>query len=448
MYDIIIIGSGPGGYEVAVEAAKEGLQVLVVERARFGGTCLNEGCIPTKCLCHSAEILDEVRDAESLGITATDIKFDIQAAMARKDSVLDNLRGGIAMLMKTPGITVVEGEAKFKAGDAHTVEVGGEAYSAKHVFIATGSDTKYLPIPGAHSPRVLTSREMLQIDHVPERLVIIGGGVIGLEFAGIFNSFGSQVTVVEFCKEILPPFDRDIAKRLRTSLKKRGITFEVGAAVTEVRDEADHAVVIYDKKGKLAEVEADTVLMAVGRGANVGTLNLEEAGIDFTPRGIKVDDNMMTNVPGVYAVGDINGLCQLAHAATFQSYRALNHVQGREDNIRLDIIPAAVFTTPEAAMVGLTEEALEAKGIAYKAHKAMYRANGRALSMKAEDGLVKILEAEDGTILGAHLLGAHAADMVHEIAALMNVGGKFSQIAEMVHAHPSLSEIILAAARS
>lgn len=457
-FDLIIIGAGPGGYEVAVEAAHKGLQVLVIEKQALGGTCLNEGCIPTKCLCHSAEVLDEVREAAVLGVNAEEVTFDINAAMARKDAVLDGLRAGIAGLMKTPGITFVEGEAKFVPGDAHKVivtpltgETEGATYEGKAIFIAVGSVTKFLPIPGNHSSRVVTSKEMLQLDRVPERLVIIGGGVIGLEFAGIYNSFGSQVTVVEYCKEILPAFDRDLAKRLRTSLKKKGITFEVGAAVTEVRDGETESTVVYDQKGKVKEVPADVVLMAVGRGANVAALNLEEAGIEFTPRGIVVDENMQTNVPGVYAVGDVNGLCQLAHAATFQSYRALNHVLGKQDSIRLDIIPAAVFTTPEAAMVGLTEEACEAKGIAYKALKSMYRANGRALSMAAEEGLVKILVAtegeDEGRILGAHILGAHASDMIHEIAVLMNQDARIADLADMVHAHPSLSEIILAAAR-
>lgn len=491
-FDLIIIGAGPGGYEVAVEAAHKGLQVLVIEKQALGGTCLNEGCIPTKCLCHSAEVLDEVREAAVLGINAGEVTFDINAAMTRKDAVLDGLRAGIAGLMKTPGITFVEGEARFAPGDAHTVFItptdgsdlpphlqGGVRGGS--LFIAVGSVTKFLPIPGNHSSRVVTSKEMLQLDRVPQRLVIIGGGVIGLEFAGIYNSFGSEVTVVEYCKEILPAFDRDLAKRLRTSLKKKGITFVTGAAVTAIEDGAESSTVIYDAKGKEGRVEADVILMAVGRAANVAALNLEEAGIEFTPRGIIVDENMQTNVPGVYAVGDVNGLCQLAHAATFQSYDALKHVLKTHPEWRGEVTtesnsssetevytplpagrgwervcPAAVFTTPEAAMVGLTEEACEAKGIQYKALKSMYRANGRALSMAAEEGLVKILVATaseaggtpaEGTILGAHILGAHASDMIHEIAVLMNKEARIADLADMVHAHPSLSEIILAAAR-
>ncbi len=448
--DLLIIGAGPGGYEVAVRAARHGLQVAVVEAKALGGTCLNEGCIPTKCLCRNAEVLEDVKSAARYGISTGNVSFDLSAAVARKNEVVAKLTAGIECLMKTPGITLVRGTAQFV--DAHRISVqtenGTEEIEATNIIIATGSVTKYLPIEGAHAPGVVTSTEMLNLDAVPQRLAVIGGGVIGLEFASIFATFGSEVTVIEFCKEILPQFDRDIAKRLRTSLKKRGIAFKTSAAVTRIETTGNASQVFFEEKGKEASVEADLVLMAVGRAANVYSLNLSDVGIDFTPRGIKVDENMQTNVPGIYAVGDVNGLCQLAHAATFQAYHALNHILGKKDGIRLDIVPAAVFTVPEAAAVGLTEEACEAQGIAYTVHKAFYRANGKALAMDADDGIVKLLADSEGKLLGAHILGAHAADLIHEAALLMSMDGTVPQLSEVIHAHPTLSELVMNATES
>ena len=454
--NLIIIGAGPGGYETAVKAAKAGLKTVIIEKAALGGTCLNAGCIPTKCLCHSAEVHDEV-----LAAGYDDAAVDIDALVARKDSVVEKLRQGVAMLMKSPGITLVEGEARFV--DAHTVavrKVDGEEeqFTAPNVIIATGSVTKFLPIPGAHAQGVITSTEALNLTTLPKRLCIIGGGVIGMEFASIFRSFGVEVEVVEFMKEILPAFDRDIAKRLRTSLKKRGIGFHVGAAAKAIY-EGEPMRVEFEEKGKLQSLECDLVLMAVGRGANLEAINLDDIGVAYTRRGITVDQDMQTNVPGVYAIGDVNGLCQLAHAATFQGYCALHHIlhsvsdtatDGCENpyHAALTVIPAAVFTTPEAAMVGQTEEQLTEAGTEYKALKSFYRANGKALSMDADDGLVKILVAPDGKILGAHILGAHASDLIHEVTVVMRQGGTIHDIAHTVHAHPSLSEILLAAAEA
>ena len=442
MTDLLIIGAGPGGYEVAVAAAKRGLQVTVVEEKHLGGTCLNEGCIPTKCLCHTAEQLDTVRE---MGF---DVPADFfTAAYERKNQVVGQLQSGIAALMKTPGVTFVEGRAEF-GKDAHTIVVGDEEIEAKNVMIATGSVTKFLPIEGAHLPGVLTSTEMLQLDEQPKRLCVIGGGVIGLEFASIFNSFGSEVTVVEFCKEVLPPFDKDIAKRLRMSLKKRGITFKTGCGVQKITQESDGLGVHFEEKGAPVCVTADKVLMAVGRGANLESMDFARVGIETSRRGVVVDDNLQTNVPGVYAVGDINGLCQLAHAATFQAYKALDAITGEATAINLDVIPSAVFTTPEAAMVGKTEEQLTEAGVSYKAHKAFYRACGKALAMGEDEGLVKLLADEEGHLLGAHILGAHASDLIHEATLLMQKNGTLHELATTVHAHPSLAEIVMLAAHT
>ncbi len=441
-HQLIIIGAGPGGYEVAVKAAKSGLSVLIVEARHVGGTCLNEGCIPTKCLCRNAALLQEIKDAATFGITTGAIQFDLATAIERKNSVVERLTTGIQTLLKTPGITLVNGNAKFV--DNHTIEVDGKRYSADHIIIATGSVSKFLPIQGAHSQGVVTSTELLDTKTIPDRLCIIGGGVIGMEFASIFNAFGSEVTVIEYCKEILPAFDRDIAKRLRTALKKQGIAFKTGAAVTAIRHEDGHTIVEYTEKSATRNTEADLVLMAVGRVANTNSLNLTDAGIAFTPKGITVNENMQTSVPHIYAVGDINGLCQLAHAATFQGYRALNHILGKTDDIDFDIIPAAVFTLPEVASVGLSEESAEAKGISYSTHKAFYRANGKALSMGEEEGVVKLLTDTNGIIIGCHIIGKHAADIIHEAALLIRHRATLSQLSDSIHAHPSISEIFLA----
>ncbi|MBR1788439.1 MAG: dihydrolipoyl dehydrogenase [Bacteroidaceae bacterium] len=470
--DLIIIGAGPGGYETAVRAAKAGLQVVIIEKEHLGGTCLNAGCIPTKCLCHSAEgptpnpaSVGRGEDAEAL---LDEANVYLAEAIARKNEVVEKLKAGVAQLMKTPGITLVEGEARFL--DSHTVAVKAtdNEFSAPNIIIATGSQTKFLPIPGAHAEGVVTSTEMLNLTTLPQRLCIIGGGVIGLEFASIFQSLGSQVTVIEFCKEVLPNFDRDLAKRLRTSLKKRGIEFHTSAAAKEISplpaspcregEDTIHPLrggvkgrlqVDFEEKGKLQSVEADLVLMAVGRAANLQSLNLADVGIETTPRGIVVDEHMQTNVPGIYAIGDVNGLMQLAHAASAQGKIALDHILNSScGGWQGAVIPSAVFTVPEAAMVGQTEEQLEEAGTEYQAHKALYRANGKALAMEAEDGLVKILTDKDGKILGCHILGAHASDLIHEATLAMRLGATIHDLADTVHAHPSLSEILLAAAEA
>lgn len=463
--DLIIIGAGPGGYEMAVKAAAKGLHVVIFEEHKPGGTCLNEGCIPTKALCRNAEIAETLKRAEEFGINIGNdgniassecLNIDMAVVQQRKQMVVDGLVAGVENLLSKPGITLVRAHAQFK--DARTVVADGEEYSAANIVIATGSESKLLPVPGMHLPGVLTSKEMLEINYLPKQLCVIGAGVIGLEFASIFHRLGSAVTMVEFAKEILPPFDSDIAKRLKQTLTKQGIAINTGAGVTAVEQTAEGLKVIFEQKGKVCETVADTVLVAVGRGARVEGLNLEAAGIEYNRRGITVDDNMQTNVQGIYAIGDVNARCMLAHAATFQGFRALNHILATNnnnatstnlDNIRLDIVPAAVFCQPEAAMVGKTEEQCKTAGIEIRIGKAFFRANGKALSMAEPDGFCKLIsEKESGQILGCHLFGAHSADLVQEIAALMNNDATVEDLAQIIHAHPTLGEVILAAASS
>ena len=442
--DLIIIGAGPGGYETASVAAQKGLQVTIIERDLPGGTCLNRGCIPTKALCRNAEVVNLLKECEKWGVKADGVSLDYSVAHARKEQVVAQLRDGVAMLMKQPGINYVSGEAKMV--DAHTVEVNDEQYTAKNIIIATGSAPRGLPIEGAEL--AMTSDEVLEMRELPESLCIVGGGVIGMEFAAIFNSFGVNVTVIEFCKEILPPFDKDIAKRLKTVLSKRGIDILTQAAVNGIHKTDDGKLEItFEQKGKAKSVVAEKALMSVGRQA-VLPEGIEAAGVSVGRRGIDVDDNMMTSVAGIYAIGDVNGRCMLAHAATAQGERALSSILGEKDAIDLDIVPSAVFTTPELAMVGLTEEQCEAKELDVTVKKAFFRSNGKAVSMDETDGLVKMI-VDNGTrkIVGCHICGAHAADLIQEVAMAMNAGATVDALAASIHGHPTLSEVVMATAK-
>ena len=469
---IIIIGAGPGGYETALLAAKRGVEVVLVESGHVGGTCLNEGCIPTKSFCRNAEVLDGLREAEAFGVTGLSYGFDFKAVAARKNSVVEQLRGGVEGLLGHKLINLVRGKASFK--DSHTVVVtpnfssviSGEdgagvetslEYTADYIIIATGSVSAFLPIPGADLPGVLTSKEMLDLEEVPSRLCVIGGGVIGLEFASVFRSFGSEVTVLEYFKDILPRFDSDLSKRLKQSLGKRGIEINTQAQVTGITsvipskvDESPSYRITYTRKGKEETVEADKVLMAVGRKANVASLNLADVGIEFTPRGIVADDKtMQTNVPHIYAIGDINGKMMLAHAATFQGIVALDHIMGIENNIDLSVMPAAVFTTPEAASVGMTEDECKAAGMPVKCLKSFFRANGKAVTMAQTDGFCKlIVNSETDELLGCHLFGPHASDIVQEACALISCKSTIEQFKDIIHTHPTLTEVLQSAAHN
>ena len=454
--DLIIIGAGPGGYRAAEYAAKNGLQVVIAEVAEVGGTCLNCGCIPTKTLCHHAELIDSLRQTESNGLKNLQFEVDFPAIAARKQQVVNQLRTGVETLLSQPGITLVRGKAQFK--DDHTVIIGEEEeYTAENIIIATGSEAALppfltsLPMGGSG---VGFSTELLNIDHIPERLCIVGAGVIGMEFASAFSSFGSQVTVIEYLKECLPPMDGDLAKRLRKTLEKRGVEFFMQSAVKQI----DGHTVIFERKGKEQTIEADTILIATGRRPRTEGLNLAAAGIECTPKGaIPVDENFRVirqHLPpfggtegGLYAIGDVNGLQMLAHAATFQGFRAVNNILGKSDDIDFTAMPAAVFTNPETAGVGPTEEQLKASSDGnYICKKAYYRANGKALAMDATDGLVKLLAHADGRIVACHAMGAHAADIVQEATALIHCRATISDLAETIHIHPTLAEILHEAA--
>lgn len=472
---IIIIGAGPGGYETAVAARKKGLDVTLITAGPLGGTCLNEGCIPTKCFCHDAH--------KYAAIT-------LPLMVERKDEVVAQLRSGVETLLN--GVDIVRGIARLV--DAHTVRVWPteaesaavehldpefseyKEFTADRIIVATGSHPAWLNVPGAaQTPGVLSSSDMLRLKEVPKRLTVIGGGVIGLEFASVFASLGSRVTVIEYCKNILPHFDADLAKRLKQSLSKSGITILTGTEVTgisaSVESSSDVSKICSESEGipvqivtmrsgeKVSAVVSDKVLMAVGRVPDLRVITGCN-GIEHSRKGIIVDEHMQTTLPGVYAIGDVNGQMMLAHAAIFQGKVALAHILDSANEsdevlhigkspIRLDIMPAAVFTTPEVGTVGLTEEACKEKGIAFKALKSFYRANGKALASEATEGYCKILVAapgqtglRDGQILGCHILGASASDLISEITALMNFNATIHEMGNIIHPHPTLSEII------
>ena len=426
--DLIIIGAGPGGYRAAEYAAKQGLKVVIFEDADVGGTCLNVGCIPTKTYVHSATFAE---------------------ARERMAQVVTQLRQGVEGILSHPNITLAREKGAFV--DACTVN----GYTAPHIIIATGSETKWLPIPGADDPRVVDSTGLLQLDTLPRRLAIIGAGVIGMEFASVFHRFGSEVTVIEYLKECLPALDSDIAKRLRKQMEKEGITFHMQCGVKQI---ADGEVFFEDKKGNTQSVEADIILMATGRKPRTEGLNLEALGLTLSPNAPLPADPTTFLIPPssfllppsskIYSLGDVNGRQMLAHAAEMQAVRIVNQILGKADAIDFNIMPAAIFTSPEAACVGPTEDQLKEQGVAYVCKKSFWRANGKALAMGETEGLLKLFitppsEGQGGgLILGCHAYGAHAADIIQEVSVLMCKHTTVSELADMIHIHPTLSEIL------
>lgn len=435
--DLIIIGAGPGGYETAAAAARQGLKVTLIEKSDLGGTCLNRGCIPTKALCASASRILALQDAAAFGVEISQWKADFAAAAARMRQVVSGLREGVAMELSK--VEIVSGTARL-ASTGPSVWVGEDRYMADRLIISTGSVPSLLPIPGAHL--AMTSDTLLALDTLPPSIAVIGGGVIGMEFASILAAFGVEVTVLEFCKEILPPFDRDVAKRLRSLMSRRGIRIVTDARVTSIAEAAGSTVeVAYEAKGKAQSLAASAVLMAVGRKACLPE-GLAEAGIKVDHRGfIMVDDDFRTSREHIYAIGDVNGRCMLAHAASAQGRSVLG------EDVNLSVIPSALFTEPEAAMAGLTEEQCRERGLHYRVSRSLYAANGKAAAMGETQGFVKLIsQYNGGAILGCHILGAHAADLIQEVATAMSSSLTVRDLAAAVHTHPSLSEAVWHAA--
>jgi dihydrolipoamide dehydrogenase len=446
---IAIVGAGPGGYVAAIRAAQLGARVTVVENQALGGVCLNWGCIPSKALLAVVELGEKVKKAAELGLTMTGpVGYDPRQMVARKNKVVDSLVKGIATLFKTWGIAHVQGTGALV--DERTVGVrvadGSEhRIQADAVILATGSSWPDLPLFPVDGRRIITSKHALDLADVPRRLLIIGAGVEGCEFASLYGGLGAQVTMVELLPRLLPLEDEEIAGVIERELKKRGVTLHVGTTAETIRQDAD-GVQVTLKNG--ATVAADQVLVSVGRGLNSKGLGLEKLGVRVGGRGdILVDEHLETNVPGIYAIGDVVGTAMLAHVASAQGKVAVDHIMGGSRRIAYDVIPAGIFTLPEIGRVGLTEQQARERGHDIKVGRFRHVALGKAHAVGDTAGMFKVIaDRRTDAVLGVHLVGAHAADLIHEAAVAMQLGARAAQIAETIHAHPTLSEGLMEAA--
>lgn len=445
MYDLVVIGAGPGGYVAAIRAAQLGMKTAIVEKDAFGGTCLNYGCIPTKALFKDAQVINYIKHAETYGI---DLNGTFQPNMDKvqkeKAKVVKTLTGGVEFLLKSNKVDICKGKGKIlSAGKVEVTDAKGgvKTLDTKKILIASGSKSSLPPVKGIDSPGVITSKEALEMDKVPEKIVIVGGGVIGIEFAGIYEAFGSQVTVVEFMPKIIPPIDKEITDRLHKLLERKNIKIMVGTKVEEVAKKGKGLAVTVDAGGKKSTLECDQVLVSTGRELDIEGLNLDALGVKYDRKGIKVDENYQTNVPGIYAIGDVTGRVMLAHVASAEGEACVERMNGHNASVDYDLIPSAVFTFPEVASIGKSEEQLKEAGVKYEVSKFQFTGNGKALTMHDSDGMVKVIATPDKQeILGVHILGPNASDLLTEAATAMNGMFTVEEAANVMHGHPTLSE--------
>lgn len=451
-FDAVVVGGGPGGYECAIRLSQNGLKTALVEARKddgLGGTCLNRGCIPTKTLLHSSELYVEAKkEAKQYGISVGEVSFDYTKFKQRKESVSNTLRNGIAGLLKSHGVTVIYERAKL--ADAHTLALSnGESIEAEKIILATGSEPARIPIPGIDLPNVLDSTGLLELDYCPEQIVIVGGGVIGIEFATHFSNLGSQVTILEMLDGILMPFDQDISGGIRSKLEKNGVQIVTGVRVTSIEE---GLTVHYEAKdGTQNAVSGEVVLMAGGRRPNSANLGLETVGIRMTRRGhVETDGLCRTNIPWIYAIGDLNGKRELAHVASAQGLQVAAHAAGLPCKaVNLDHIPSCLYTSPEAAMVGLTEAEARKTGREIEISTFGLAGNGKAMVMGQNEGLVKLIfDKTTRELIGAHLLAPRATDIISEIVSLVSAEGTIDELAEAIHPHPTVSEAVMEAAHA
>ncbi len=443
MFDLMIIGGGPAGYVAAERAGNKGLKVVLFEKKSMGGVCLNEGCIPTKALLYSAKMYEHAMEGEKFGVYGDNIRFDYGKMVARKNKLVRKLVGGVNMKMKSNKVTVVEGEAVLQSRSNEGIELtcNGEKYTGKNVLICTGSESSVPPIPGLKEAGevVVTNREILDLKERPESLVVIGGGVIGMEFACFYQGLGTKVTVIEMLPEILGGLDGEISAMVRNLFDKKGIVFNMNAKVTKV----DGNKVTFEKDGKTETVEGEKILLSVGRRPVTKGIGLENLNIELDRGGIKVDEKMRTNVPGVFAAGDVTGFSLLAHTASREGEVVVNNLTGRNDIMRYNAIPGVVYINPEVAGVGETEESAKAKNIAYKVAKLPMTYAGRfVIENESFNGLCKILiGAKYGEVIGVHMFGTPSSEMIYGACMAIEQEMTLEEMKEVVFPHPTVSEI-------
>ena len=439
-FDIAIIGGGPAGYTAAERAGANGLKAVLFEKKNMGGVCLNEGCIPTKTLLYSAKILDSIKGAPKYGVSADNPVFDMEKIISRKDKTVKKLTGGVKMTVTSYGVTIVEDEAVIDGEEDGLIRIrsGKETYLVTYLIVATGSDTVIPPIKGLSDTAYWTSKEALESTVLPENLAIIGGGVIGMEFASFFNSMGVRVKVIEMMPEILGAMDKETSAMLRADYTKKGVNFYLNTKVTEVSDKG----VTVEKDGKSSFIEADKVLVSVGRRANMNAVGLDKLNVELLRNGVKVDEHMQTSHPRVYACGDITGFSMLAHTGIRESEVAINHILGIEDRMNYDCVPGVVYTNPELAGVGKTEEELTAKGIPYHVQKLPMVYSGRFVAEnELGNGLCKLILDDADRIIGCHLLGNPASEMIVIAGIAVQHGYTVEEFQKSVFPHPTVGEI-------
>lgn len=441
-FDLAIIGGGPAGYVAAERGAAKGLNVVLFEKKSLGGVCLNEGCIPTKTLLYSAKVYDTAKSGEKYGVSASDVSIDFAKMMQRKDKVVKKLVGGVGAKMKSHKVTVIKEAAVIegKKGDVINIKAGAELVSTTSLLICTGSEAFVPPIPGVeNNDAILTNREILQLSEQPKKLVVIGGGVIGMEFASYFNSLGTEVEVIEMLDEIVGGMDKEMSAMLRDMYAKKGIKFNLKSRVTKI----EGTKVSYEKDGETTTIEGDKILMSVGRRPVTQGFGLENLGVELFKGGIKVDNKMRTNIPNVYAAGDVTGFSLLAHTASREGEVVVNNLTGRTDIMRYNAIPAVVYTNPEISGVGLTEEVAKEKNIAVRVAKLPMAYAGRFIAEnEGGSGLCKVIVGEKyGEVLGVHMIGNPSSEMIYGACLAIENEMTLTEMEEVVFPHPTVSEI-------